>query len=125
MQPELFGQESEKKTAEPIDFEEFWKSGPWLRVKRKDAERAFRKTVRTLDDLLEIRSARDAYSAHLDANPWKNPQNGGTWFKNWRDWLEFEEPAPRITEADKRNHIHNARCHEWGCPFDRAREFRR
>lgn len=98
-----------------LTFDEFWLSGPWLKLGKKRAARLFMTSVKTDQDREHIETARDKYAAHLDMNSWKQPQHGATWFRNWEDWVEFEEPAPR--------HVHTERCREpgmcrltWGQP---------
>ena len=73
-------------------FEEFWKTGEWLKLGKKKAQRHFRASVKTEQDWREIQVARDQYGMHLMANDWKSPQQGGTWFNNWRDWCCWVEP---------------------------------
>ena len=102
-------------------FDAFWKSGPWLKVKRKKAIRLFSETVRTDEDWQNIQTARDRYAEHLKANPWKNPMMGTTWLWEWEDWVEFSEPERPPTDAELKNHLHTAHCIEMGCPFDPMR----
>lgn len=90
----------------PVDFNEFWKRGPWLKLGKKEAERHFRATVKTDSDINHICVARDRYAVHLALHPWKQPQHGKTWFNNWRDWVDYEEPALQ--------HIHSPMCREAG-----------
>jgi hypothetical protein len=107
----------DRSLAEEI-FEEFWKSGPWLKVKKKQAHSRFEKTVLNLANLGDIQQARERYANHLRANPWKNPMMGSTFINCWEDWVNFIEPEKA---PDTKNHIHNARCFESGCPFDPIR----
>jgi hypothetical protein len=101
-----------------IDFETFWRTGPWLRVKKQKARAKFQKTVHSVADLEKIQTARDRYARHLQVNPWKNPMMGSTWMGSWQDWVDFTEPPASL---DTRHHIHSARCFEMGCPFDPIR----
>ena len=70
-------------------FDEIWSRYP-RRIKRKDAYRHFRTSVKTERDWSDINTALDNYLTNLRANPWKHLQNGSTWFNNWRDWLDYE-----------------------------------
>ncbi len=72
-------------------FEELWAQYP-VRQGRKDAEKHFKATVTTDEHLTEIRLALPNYLQHLSRNDWKRPQSGKTWFNNWRDWVQWEEP---------------------------------
>ena len=74
-------------------FEEFWLTGQWLKLGKKHAARHFNASVHTEQDWEEIQNARDRYAEHLQANAWKRPQNGSTFFHNWRDWCCWVEPA--------------------------------
>ena len=80
----------------PVDFEIFWLSGPWLKLGKEAARRHFNKTVKTRKAWLDIQVARDKYKAHLEHEHARDfdlrPQHGSTWFHNWQDWIEFEEP---------------------------------
>ncbi len=46
----------------------------------------------------EINTALDNYLADLATEGWRRPQNGSTWFNNWRDWLAVE-PAQQVGRA--------------------------
>jgi len=61
---------------------------------KKEALRHFKATVNTLDELAKIDKALDNYITHLamKENAWKKPKNGSTWFNNWQDWVEWQEP---------------------------------
>ena len=80
-----------------FDFEPVWIDYP-NKIQRKEAERHFIATVKTEQDYSDIQTALTNYLFHLKRNSWKKPQNGSTWFNNWQDWIEWEEPkqAPRI-----------------------------
>jgi hypothetical protein len=85
-------------------FDAFWVSGPWVRVGKKAAVRHFHATVKTEEDWVAIQSAREHYERHLLLNAWLRPQHGSTWFNNWLDWVEFQEPVairgPQVGTAD-------------------------
>ncbi len=72
-------------------FEEFWASGPWLKLGKKMAARQFKVTVTDDEQWIAIQAARDHYAEHLAHNLWKTPQHGSTWMNNWLDWVEFVE----------------------------------
>lgn len=74
-----------------IHFKDVWKDYP-SKTGVGIALRNFRKTVKNLEDLDLIKNCLKTYIAHLAANDWKKPQNGSTWFNNWRDWIDFKEP---------------------------------
>jgi phage replication O-like protein O len=73
-----------------VHFEDIWKDYP-NRVGKKAAEKHFNASVKGEDDLEAIKKALANYKAHLGKNTWKQPQNGSTWFNNWRDWVNWEE----------------------------------
>jgi hypothetical protein len=93
-------------------FDSIWLQGPWLRLKREGAASAFKKTVRTVADFQRLQAAVETYRAHLERTPWKNPQNGDTFFRNWNDWVTFEEPAGR---GCLRSDHPTAVCYSDGC----------
>jgi hypothetical protein len=76
-----------------FEFDSIWKEYP-NRIGRKDALRHYLASVVSPEDVNAVGEALRRYKAHLAANEWKKPQNGSTWFANWRDWLDFEEPTP-------------------------------
>jgi len=73
-------------------FERIWNRYP-SKDGKKEAERHFRATVQTGDDLKDIHTALDKYLDMLQKNPTRPPKNGSTWFNNWKDWVNWEEPA--------------------------------
>ena len=81
------------------DFEEIWLKYP-SKIKRKESERHFITTVKTEKDFDDINQALDNYKNHLAANDWKKPQNGSTWFNNWRDWIDWIEPQKLYTYSE-------------------------
>jgi len=76
-------------------FEQVWILYP-NRVGRKNAEKHFRSSVKRKKDFEDIKSALDNYKNHLSNNTWKKPQNGSTWFNNWKDWIEWDEDSQEI-----------------------------
>lgn len=80
-----------------VDFETLWKRYP-LKDGKAEAEKAFRESVCSEDDLTSITQALTNYLAHLSANPWKSPKTGKSWFQNWRDWVDHRE----ISAEDER-----------------------
>lgn len=96
--------EREKEELIQAVFEELWDRYP-AKDGRKEAEKHFRATVKTAEDMVCIRQALDNYQAHLKANDWKRPKNGSTWFNNWRDWVDWRDPA-----AEPPSHKHTKHC---------------
>jgi hypothetical protein len=85
---------AKRKTRTPIDssdFAQMWNEYPSQTGKAK-ALVSFGKSVLGQKDSDDIREALRRYKKHLAANPWKHPQNGSTWFNNWREWVDFVEP---------------------------------
>lgn len=81
----------ESKELLSFDFEYLWKKylNKTGKTKAKDK---FEKSVKTEDDYSNINIALDKYLAHLKIETWKKPQNGSTWFGNWKDWVDWIEP---------------------------------
>ena len=73
-----------------LAFEQIWKKYPNKAGKSKAYEK-FCRSVKTSSDLKAIHDALNRYLQHLKANTWKQPQDGKTWFNNWRDWIYFQE----------------------------------
>jgi hypothetical protein len=71
-------------------FEEIWKRYPNKQGKRKSLK-SFLNSVRNDTQWAEINGALENYLKHLEANPWKNAQNGSTWFNNWQEWVQWQE----------------------------------
>src|SRR3990167_10622150 len=75
-----------------FDFESLWSKYP-KRLKRREAERHFKASIKTDKDYADIQTALKNF---LDSKVAKrDPQfipYGSTWFFNWRDWVDFIEP---------------------------------
>ncbi|TAL22513.1 MAG: helix-turn-helix domain-containing protein [Nitrospirae bacterium] len=76
-----------------VHFSEIWKKYP-LRTSRKEAFKYFKNSVKNDQDWQDIQKALSNYIKHLSqpSNKWKQPQAGKTWFNNWHDWVEWQEP---------------------------------
>lgn len=72
-------------------FEEIWDDYP-NKVKKKESLKHFIASVKSDGDCKNIKIALKNYKKHLQFNDWKHPQNGSTWFNNWQDWINYEEP---------------------------------
>lgn len=88
---ERLEREKERTETLRVCFEELWEQYP-SKDGRREAEKHFRASVRTDSNIAEIHQALNHYTAHLKTNSWKKPKNGGTWFNNWRDWVNWKEP---------------------------------
>lgn len=89
----------EKKPAVELDFnaleafnEFFELYPPKNRVKRSRALALFCETVVRRDIASRILKALVNYKLHLDANPWKQPQEPANWLMAWPDWENYQEP---------------------------------
>jgi hypothetical protein len=71
------------------DFIQLWNIYP-NKVGKKEAERHFRASVKTSQDLQDINTALQNYLNSERVHK-GFVQNGGTWFNNWRDWLDYTE----------------------------------
>jgi len=70
-------------------FDRLWTSYP-KRTKRKMAERYFKSSVKNEQDEKDIETALKNYLA--SERVFKGfIQDGGTWFNNWRDWIDYKE----------------------------------
>lgn len=96
--------EERKKTLARVHaaFAELWAQYP-AKDGRKEAEKHFRASVKTEQDLADIRRALTNYLSHLKTNHWKQPKNGSTWFNNWRDWVNWIEPEVKPNGTYQQN----------------------
>ena len=78
-------------------FDIIWKLYP-SRVGKKAALKHFKASVKEEKDYLDIQKALDNY---LSSERVKKGilQNGSTWFNNWRDWIDYQEPKPKTQAA--------------------------
>jgi len=94
-----------KSVGQSKDFGLLWDDYP-RKEKRKTAEGHYNATVKTDQDRLDIRKALGNYKRHVFKernNGHKDLawQQGGTWFNNWKDYVEFKVEEEK-TWAQKR-----------------------
>jgi hypothetical protein len=90
----LYVSEKESLPFDPKpNFLALWPKYP-LGLGQRRAFTAYKASVSSPEDAALCAQALDRYLAHLAANPWKSAQNGGNWFAEWREWVDFTEPAP-------------------------------
>ena len=78
-----------------MNFDILWKRYP-AQVNKNAAYAGFKATVRNTGELQQINMALDKYLKHLEANDWKSPQNGDTWFTGgWKDYIRWREPEKK------------------------------
>lgn len=72
-------------------FGELWEKYP-NKIGKAEAERYFKHSVKTEQDLTDINKALMNY---LNSGRVSKGfiQNGSKWFRNWKDWIAFNEPA--------------------------------
>jgi hypothetical protein len=89
------------------EFERVWKAYP-KRVGKKAAERSFRASVKTAEDVASIEQAMETY---LSAETVRKGfvQNGSTWFNNWRDWID--QPVDKVSSPASKTFL-CAICHK-------------
>lgn len=71
-------------------FDHIWKLYP-NRVGKKAALRHYKASVKTEQDYLNIQKAINNYKLS-DKVKKGFIQNGSTWFNNWQDWIDYQEP---------------------------------
>lgn len=79
----------------PNAFEPLWQQYP-RREGRRDAERHFNSSVKTMKDFLDIQNAMANYKKKLSVEG-VSPQYtkmGSTWFNNWRDYVSYVPIVP-------------------------------
>jgi len=72
-----------------VQFEELWKQYPKA-IGKKEALKHFTASVKTPEDLDNIKKALTNYSQSKRVKD-GYVQNGSTWFNNWTDWINFKE----------------------------------
>lgn len=96
----LFG--AEQVHNPPVfDFDSIWKDFP-KKLGRSQALRHFRASVKTESDWMSIKKALANYKRHIQDKSIESRfiQHGKTWFNNWRDWVDYQDP---VTEKEKRD----------------------
>lgn len=84
--------EKQLKQRQKVWFDEIWSQYP-NKDGKKQAERHFFASVLTQADYDDIKTALTKYRAHLRKETWKQPKSASTWFNNWQDWVEWQEPS--------------------------------
>ena len=71
-------------------FETLWEQYP-NKIGKKQAEKHFYASVKTEEDLEQIKIALKNYKIKItqDKTESKYIQQGKTWFNNWRDWADY------------------------------------
>lgn len=72
------------------EFPKVWKLYP-RKLGFKQAQRHFKASVKTPEDLANINKALARYLKHASDKDPEFIQHGSTWFNNWRDWIDFKE----------------------------------
>lgn len=98
------GDTGEKEKSFKKDFETIWMTYP-NRIGKKQATKHYQTSVKTTNDVKACLDALENYKKHLAVNTWKAPQNGATWFNNWRDWVDYQEPERRETDEERSTRI--------------------
>jgi hypothetical protein len=84
----------EKEVVGEKEFEIVWNKYP-RRIGRREAYRHFQATVKTPEDLRNIKTALENFLTYHQ-NAGTKPQfipHGSTWFNQWLDWVNYQEPA--------------------------------
>jgi len=84
-------------------FESLWLKYP-RRLGKKEALRHYRASVLTDKDRADIECALDCYlkTKNVLAGDMQFIKHGSTWFNNWRDFVNYEEPK---TEKEKEDEL--------------------
>ena len=97
--------QTEVKTESNVhfDFNLVWDKYP-NKVGKKDAERHFKASMKTNEDFSSIQTALDNYckSARVRKG---YVMNGGRWFLNWQDWVNYKEPVTEKDKTDERDKL--------------------
>ena len=87
-------------------FQEIWDRYPH-KVGRKESERHFWASIHTEDDYRDMHKALDHYLDFLalPENSYRRPQDGKTWFNNWKEWVKWERSKTKqrgLSDGDER-----------------------
>ena len=76
-----------------IFFEGLWKRYP-NRLGKKSAKRHFKASVKTAENYYACKEALKNYIKYIKVKGLEPQfiQNGSTWFNNWQDWTNYQEP---------------------------------
>jgi hypothetical protein len=85
------------------EFEKLWQKYP-RKDGRKKALMHFTASVKTENDLVNIRRALNNYIYYLNKNniEYRFIKSGSTWFNNWQDWIEYEGTNNELSIKTKR-----------------------
>ena len=76
-----------------IEFEQLWKNYP-LKAGRDLAMRRFKASIKKQSDILDMALAMQQYLKYVEETG-TIIKNGGTWFGEWRDWVD-----PRVVSQN-------------------------
>ena len=103
---DLFGGEVKETKDDIINpilaFNDLWLEYP-KKLGRAEAQRHFRNTVKTKEDLGRIKKALNNYKTDIQAKgtPETYICHGSTWFNRWQDWVNYEPPKTRVDDGFK------------------------
>lgn len=84
--------EPEKNFDQLSAFNEFFEKYPARgRLKRSASLRVYTQAVLSRDIASRILKSLGNYSAHLEANDWKLPQESQNWIAEWHEWEHHDE----------------------------------
>lgn len=89
-----------KQEHEHFDFASLWERYP-KKLGKSSAQRHFNASVKTEEDYESLNKAINNFLASRIAlgDPQYIP-HGSTWFNNWRDWIDYQEPKTQKTAED-------------------------
>ena len=87
----IFNKVKKSNMTNVYDFQAIWAKYP-NRDGGKEAERHFKASVKTAKDYADIQIALENYMQSEKVSK-GYIKNGSTWFNNWRDWIDYEEPS--------------------------------
>lgn len=73
-------------------FERLWKTYP-VKDGKDPALRSYNATVKTAEDMVNIRNALFNYLEAVEKKDKQFIKNGSTWFNNWQDWIPEDADA--------------------------------
>lgn len=82
------------------EFSDLWKTYPRPEG-HKEALRHFNATVKTPVDLVDIRRALQNYILQVEGKEIRWIKQGGTWFNNWRDYVNGPIVQPRPSDGSR------------------------
>lgn len=94
------------KSISNFHFDEIWGEYP-NKLGKKSAERHFNSSVKNEQQWINIKKAIENFlNSKIAKGDPKFIPHGSTWFNNWQDWVNYQEPNPSSIKNDSQHIPH-------------------